>query len=75
MEKQYNIIGAYWERDNRDEIDIVAVDELQKSILFAEVKRNPAKIDIDVLKHKSRNIAQRFSGFSFRFQGLSLLDM
>lgn len=75
LEKQYNIIGAYWARDNRNEIDIVAVNELEKNILFAEVKRNPSKINIDGLKDKSAVLIKQFQGFDYSFEGLSLEDM
>jgi len=38
-EKQkYSAIGSYWERGNKNEIDIVAIDEYKKIILFCEVK-------------------------------------
>jgi len=34
MEKKYNTIGTYWERGNENEIDIVAVNDIEKVIFF-----------------------------------------
>lgn len=34
MEKKYNTIGTYWERGNENEIDIVAVNDIEKDIFL-----------------------------------------
>ncbi len=44
--KQYSSIGTWWERGNQNEIDIVAVNDLEKKVLFAEVKRKKEIIRI-----------------------------
>lgn len=44
--KRYFSIGAWWERGNQNEIDIVAVNDLEKKVLFAEVKRKKEIIRI-----------------------------
>lgn len=36
----YNIIGFYWEKGNRNEIDLLAVNDLKKKITIAEIKLN-----------------------------------
>ncbi len=75
LEQRYNLIGSYWERNNMNEIDIVAVDDLNKKILIAEVKRNPDNISIGLLKDKAKNIVSKFKDYSFEFVGLSIEDM
>lgn len=74
-EKQYNLIGNYWEKNNQNEIDIVAVNDLEKKVLFAEVKRNPEKIVIEKLKLKSEKIAQQFNNYKLEYRGYSLNDL
>lgn len=74
-EKKYNIIGTYWERNNQNEIDIVAVNELKKRVLFAEVKRNSDKISLEKLKEKSVSLVGQFNGYKLEYRGLSLDDM
>lgn len=74
-EKEYNIIGTYWEKKNQNEIDIVAINELKKTVLFAEVKRQKEKINLCLLQEKSTNLQQQFKGYELSFQGFSLADM
>ena len=74
-EKKYNLIGTYWENKNQNEIDIVAVNDLTKSVLFAEVKRQKKNISIEKLQAKSVNLQKQFIGYRFTFQALSLEDM
>lgn len=72
---QFNIIGTYWERNNQNEIDIVAVNEHTKNVMFAEVKRQKSNISLRQLKEKSENLQMMFQGFQFEFRGFSLEDM
>ncbi len=74
-EKGYNQIGTYWERDNQNEIDIVAVNEMHQTAIFAEVKRNPDKIRIEKLTEKSTALAQQLKNFKIKYVGFSLEDM
>ena len=74
-QRKYNIIGTYWERGNQNEIDIVAVNELEKKVLFAEVKRNKQNISIEKLREKSKKLIQDFKGYQFEFHAFSLEDM
>lgn len=74
-EKKFNTIGTYWERNNINEIDIVAVNETNKEVLFAEVKRNSQKINLKKLKEKSANLLQKFNNYKVQYQGFSIDDM
>lgn len=75
LEKQYSIIGTYWEKANQNEIDIVAINELDKKALICEVKINPKKIDIDILKNKAIKLENFLKAYNIQFKGLSLIDM
>lgn len=74
-EKKYNLIGTYWEKDNQNEIDIVAVNGLEKIVLFAEIKRNKNNIKINRLQEKSKKLQEEFQDYQFEFRGFSLEDM
>jgi hypothetical protein len=74
-EKKYNLIGTYWEKKNTNEIDIVAVNELENKVLIAEVKRQKKNINILQLQEKSSNLQKKYKGFKFEFKGLSMEDM
>jgi AAA+ ATPase superfamily predicted ATPase len=68
----YNQIGSYWERGNQNEIDVVAVNDLDKQVLVGEVKMNPERIRIPALQHKAVKLEQAFAGYAFAYQGFSL---
>ena len=68
----YNQIGSYWERGNQNEIDVVAVNDLDKQVLVGEVKMNPERIRIPALQHKAAKLEQAFAGYAFAYQGFSL---
>lgn len=72
---KYSLIGNYWESGNRNEIDIVALNEWDKIALIAEVKRNPKNIRLGKLKEKSRKLEQLLKGYQIEYRGLSLVDL
>lgn len=73
--KKYNIIGNYWERGNKNEIDIVAINELEKTMLIAEVKMNKHKVNMNILKEKSTKLIQKYEGYQIEYSGLGLQDV
>ena len=75
LEKQYSRIGTYWEKANQNEIDIIAINELDKKALICEVKINPKKIDIDILKNKAIKLDKVLKSYTLQYKGLSLIDM
>ncbi len=75
LEKQYSKIGTYWEKANQNEIDIVAINELDKKAFICEVKINPKKIDIDILKDKAKKLEKVLKSYNIEYKGLSLIDM
>lgn len=75
LTKKYSLIGNYWEKGNFNEIDIVAVDEINKKVLFVEVKLNKDKISIPKLKEKSKKLLNKFHNHSIEYKGYSVEDM
>ena len=71
----YSTIGSYWEKGNLNEIDIIAVNDIQKQIIIAEVKRQHENINIPELKQKAAKIIQQFNDYQIEFLGLSMADM
>lgn len=74
-EKKYNLIGTYWEKQNQNEIDIVAINDKQNKMMLVEVKRNPKKISIEKLKGKSGNLVKQYKAYKVAYKGYSLDDM
>lgn len=75
LSKQFSEIGTFWDKKNQNEIDIVAINEMEKRVLFAEVKLNKAKIDLTELREKSQVLDRYLTGYSKEFLALSLEDM
>ncbi len=71
----FSAIGTYWEKGNQNEIDIVAVNDDEKKMLIAEVKRNPNKIDLALLEKKAQKLIQKHQGYTVMYKGYSLEDM
>ncbi len=75
LAQQYSQIGNYWERGNKNEIDIVAVNEIEKTMLIAEVKINPKKISIQGLQKKAQKLIDKYQDYEVNFRGFSLKDL
>jgi len=67
-------IGGYWDSKGENEIDIIALNDLDKTAIVAEVKRNPAKVDMAILRLKASTVNE-LSKYSVEFKGLSMKDM
>ena len=68
-------IGPYWESGNQNEIDIVALNEYEKTAIIAEVKRNADKINLNVLKTKSINLVKQLPDYKIEYRALSMNEL
>lgn len=73
--KEYAIIGNYWEKNNTNKIDIVAINKIKKKVLFVEVKLNKEKISLELLKMKAEKLQNQLKGYTFEYKGFSIEDM
>lgn len=71
---RYNRTGSYWERGNHNEIDLVAINDMKKEIVIAEIKLNKTKINIGMLKKKSHRLCAAYPAYKPEWLGLSLDD-
>jgi AAA+ ATPase superfamily predicted ATPase len=74
-EGRYTKVGSSWDSKGTSEIDIVAVNELDKNALLAEVKRNHRNISKIALEEKSSSIKKNLTGYNIDYAGLSLNEM
>lgn len=75
---QYTRIGYWHDRKGKNEIDIIAVNELQRSAEFIEVKRQSKEINLEVLEEKSLFFLQttgKLKKYKLNYRGLSLNNM
>lgn len=72
---RYNQIGSYWDNKGQNEIDLVAINTIEKHIVLGEIKLNPYKINLNLLKQKSKGLLQHYEGYTVEYMGLSLEDI
>jgi len=68
----YTAIGNYWEKGNRNEIDIVAIDDMNKKALIAEVKMKKASFRPVVLRESARNLVNKLGDYQIEYRSFSL---
>ncbi len=71
---RFNLIGSYWEKDNKSEIDIVAINDIEKIILIGETKLNKTKINLKELISRSKYLLNQYHNYSPTFLALSIND-
>jgi len=59
--KAFNRIGGYWDSKGEHEIDIVAINDLDKRILIAEVKRQAKKFNPQQLQLKAQPLLSKLN--------------
>jgi AAA+ ATPase superfamily predicted ATPase len=75
-QRRYSAIGTWWEKGNQNELDIVAVDDFNNTVLFAEVKRKKENISISVLQKKAGNLLRsQLKEYAAEYVGFSMEDM
>jgi AAA+ ATPase superfamily predicted ATPase len=73
--KQFSAIGNYWNRRGENEIDIIAANDMEKHLVFYEVKRNGKRINLSILENKASKIVAKYPNFNVEYKKLSLKDM
>jgi hypothetical protein len=71
-------IGSYWDRTGENEIDLIAINEIDKTAYIAEIKRNEKHISFNVLKEKTYNLINKnkfLNEYKIEYLGLSMKDM
>ena len=59
----FNIIGSYWDRKGENELDVVAVNEMEKIILIGECKLNGQRINLNQVREKSVSLLEKYPNF------------
>lgn len=75
-EERVTAVGNYWDRQGNNEIDLIALNDIDRTALVAEVKRNPERYKEHVLKEKFETIRREFAKYKeVKLVGLSMKDM
>ena len=69
-------IGNWWDRKGGNEIDMIALNEINRTGIVAEIKRNPKKINPADLERKIANLPKPdFAKYTLKTEMLSIKDM
>lgn len=75
-EERFTLVGNFWDRRGMNEIDIIALNDIDKTALVAEVKRNADHYDSKLLQEKYNTIRSNFGKYKeVKQMGLSMTDM
>ena len=75
---RYTRLGGYWDRKGENEIDLITVDELNKTADIIEIKRNKQNMQINKLIEKFNYFTHatgELTDYQINFRGLSLDEM
>ncbi len=73
---KYTIVGNWWNRKGENEIDMIALNEMDHTGIVAEIKRNPQKISMTELNRKASNLpSSEFGKYKLELIPLSLEDI
>ncbi|MEO5367616.1 MAG: DUF234 domain-containing protein [Magnetococcus sp. WYHC-3] len=71
----YNRIGSYWEQGHQNEIDLVAINDMKKTITIADIKLNRSKLNEKGLKYRAQGLLTSYPLHHPKWLGLSVENM
>ena len=74
-EGDWTNVGGWWDSRGTNEIDLVAVDDINRRICIAEVKMQKERISLPLLKDKAMRLRPHFHRYNVEYRALSLNDM
>ena len=75
---RYTTIGNYWNRKGENEIDIILVNEIDKTLRIGEIKRQAKNIDMELLRTKADyflSVYPELQSYQLELCALSLDDI
>lgn len=74
-EERVTLVGNYWDRKGVNEIDMIAINEIDKKAVVAEVKRQRKMLNSSELAGKVSTISKKLAKYEVRQIGLTMEDM
>ncbi len=68
-------VSHWWDNQGKNEIDLIALERIDRHAVVAEVKRNPERFKPKELEEKYQNIKKHLNGYKVDLIGLSMKDM
>lgn len=74
-EERVTRVGNYWDRKSLNEIDMIALNEIDKTAVVAEIKRQHRKFSPTELAEKVATLNKELGKYTVKQIGLSMEDM
>lgn len=74
-EERVTLVGNYWDRKGQNEIDMIALNDIDKTAVVAEIKRQKKKFNPAVLSNKVATINRELRNYNIKQISLSIEDM
>jgi AAA+ ATPase superfamily predicted ATPase len=74
-EETITAIGNFWDNKGKNEIDLIALNDFDKTAVIAEIKRNPKRISLQTLAMKTALLQKQLAKYKVSLKALSLNDM
>jgi len=74
-EERVTLVGNYWDRKGENEIDMIALNDIDKTAVVAEVKRQRKKLSASELADKVESIRKELAKYDVRQIGLTMEEM
>lgn len=74
-EERVTLVGNYWDRRGQNEIDMIALNEIDKTAVVAEIKRQKKKFSPAEFDEKVATLSKELAKYKVRQIGLSMEDM
>lgn len=77
-QKRFTRIGGYWNRKGENEIDLIAVNEFDKTAIIAEIKRNADNINMEKLKETAAQFCKKTGSlkeYNIEYKALSMKNI
>ena len=74
-EERVTSVGNYWDRKGLNEIDMIALNDIDKTAVVAEIKRQRKKLNPNELADKVATLSKELAKYNVNQIGLSMEDM
>jgi len=74
-EETITAIGNFWDNKGENEIDLIALNDFDRTATVAEIKRNSKRINLQTLTMKTAAIQKQLAKYEVSLKALSLNDM
>ncbi|MBQ6683886.1 MAG: hypothetical protein IJM74_07270 [Bacteroidales bacterium] len=74
-EERVTLVGNYWDRKGLNEIDMIALNDIDKTVVVAEIKRQRKKFNPSEFADKVATLDKELAKYSVTQVGLCMEDM